>query len=601
LFGAVLLLCAVQVRSAAEALSPSYSPGPLTVEDFGLFDHEGSFYRLHYYDRDPETKAIVLFVQGNGCPLVRKRIPVLARLQSEYASAGVRFFMINVNLQDERDDVAKEARAYEIPMPILMDDTQFVGRALRLERTAEVLVIDPRGWQIAYRGAIDDQLDYEAVKPGADRAYLAEALDAVLAGKPVPLARTDSPGCRISYEEPPSAWTGGEAYREVVAPLVLNHCVPCHRPGGVAPFALSSHRKLRGWADMIREVVMTRRMPPWQADPHYGEFANDFSLTTEEQRVLLHGLDAGLPHEGGEDPLSGVKAPASVWARGEPDHILGIPEQSVPAEGVIDYRYLTFDSPFGIESWVRAVEVRPGNVEVLHHLIAYVVFDRDGEEQRRWLAAYAPGMEAEEFPAGSAIRIRSTDRLLIELHYTASGRAVTDRSEVGLYLAGDAPQVPLRTGIFMDQDIRIPPHARAHAHRQEVPVERDVVLFSLFPHMHFRGKSMRFTLRAPGGVSEILLSVPYYSFNWQRGYSLLHPKLLRAGSVLVLEASWDNSDLNPANPDPDRTVTWGEQSFDEMFFATYRYVDARAWQGRSESGASTAGVSATASATRDTQ
>lgn len=190
---------------AASGESPGVRDEARKIGDFGLFDHRGDFHRLHYYADDPETRALVLFVQGNGCPLVRKRIPALRRLQARYASQGVRFAMINVNLQDDRDEVFAEARKYDISMPILIDDTQFVGRALKLTRTAEVLVIDPSDWRIAYRGAIDDQLDYETTKREASRGYLAAALDALLEGRPISMEQSESPGCLIAYDDPPSS------------------------------------------------------------------------------------------------------------------------------------------------------------------------------------------------------------------------------------------------------------------------------------------------------------------------------------------------------------------------------------------------------------
>lgn len=568
---------ATPTRSADATTGADKATTASSVPDFGLFDHRGDFHRLHYHTDDPETRALVLFIQGNGCPLVRKRVPILNRLQAVYEPKGVRFWMLNANPQDTREEIAEEARRFDIRMPVLIDDTQFVARALQVDRTAEVLVIDPRGWQIRYRGAIDDQLEYETAKPAPDHAWLADALDAVLADRAVPKVQTDSPGCRITFLDPPAALLSDNAYAKVIAPLILDHCVRCHQPGGIAPFALSSHRKVRGWADMIREVLLTRRMPPWQADPAHGEFANDFSLSGDERRAFLQWLEAGAPAGTGGDPLAEHLPKATKWTLGTPDHVLEIPDQKVPAEGIIDYRYLTFTSPFERDVWVRAMDVQPGDHEVLHHLIAYILFERDGQEQRRWLAGYAPGSEAEAFPTGTAIRLGRGEKLLIELHYTASGRATVDRSRVAFYLTDDPSPIPLRTGIFIDQEIRIPPGARAHPHRQEIEVRRDGILFSLFPHMHFRGRSMRFGVRYPDRSTEILLSVPAYNFNWQRGYHLKTPKRIPAGSTLFLEATWDNSALNPANPDPTRTVTWGEQSFDEMFFGTYRYVDARAW------------------------
>lgn len=578
----IALAAALTALTAVDTSHDSGEASLVTVEDFGLFDHQGGFHRLHYYTDDPRTRAIVLFVQGNGCPLVRKRVPELNRLQSQYAASGVRFWMINANPQDTREELAEEAREFDIRLPILIDETQWVARSLKLDRTAEVLLIDPVSWRIRYRGAIDDRLDYETEQPKVTRRYLVAALDALLNDKPINEPVTRSPGCRITYESALGTDDNPAAYSEAIGPILLDKCIRCHRPGGIGPFALTSHRKVRGWAAMIREVVMTRRMPPWQADPHIGQFANDFSLSVEEQRRLLDWIERGALRGQGRDPLAEHESKEASWRLGPPDRVVDLKEQSVPAEGVIDYRYLTMESPFDHDVWVRAADLMPGNAKVLHHLIAYLVYDQEGEEKRKWLAVYAPGMEPEAYPTGTAILFRKQDRLLFELHYTPYGKAVIDRSRLALYLTDVPRPIHLRTGIFLDEEFVIPAGARAHPHRQERAVNRDIILFSLFPHMHFRGKSMRFEVRYPDGGRKLLLSVPYYNFNWQRAYFLSEPERIPKGSTLALEAQWDNSALNKANPDTTREVTWGEQSSDEMFFATYRFVPAREWDKRAK-------------------
>ena len=206
------------------------------------------------------------------------------------------------------------------------------------------------------------------------------------------------------------------------------------------------------------------------------------------------------------------------------------------------------DSPFAEDTWINGAEVLPGDRKALHHVIVYVVPNqKHGERHRRWLLGYAPGIEAKNFPADSGVLIRKDDRLLLELHYTSYGKETVDRTTIGLHKADEVPNHTLHTGIFIDDEIRIPAQHRNFGWSQTREMDRDVVLHALTPHMHFRGKSMRFELESPDGSIETLLSVPYYNFNWQHTYTLTSPRKLPKGSKLILHAEWDNSERNPAN------------------------------------------------------
>ena len=547
---------------------------PVTIaEDFGLFDHAGRFHQLSYYHKDPQTKAIVLFSHGIGCPLVRKRYRELEALQEQYESQGVRFWLLNASEQDLRSDLRAEAEEFDVRLPILKDGTQEVARSLGISRTGEAIVIETDDWRVLYRGKIDDRLSYEKEKPDAGEPYLKNALESLLEGNPITVSRTDAPGCKISFP----TWNAREgetiSYAEDIAPLIQRKCVGCHQKGGIGPFALSSFRKARGWADMIREVVMTRRMPPWQADPHHGSFDQDLSLSTKEQQILLHWIEQGTPRGEGEDLLTTYEPHGESWILGKPDLEIAVPDQAVPADGIVDYRYIRMDSPFAEDTWINGAEVRPGDRKALHHLIVYIVPKKEsGDRYRRWLVGYAPGIVSKRFPADSGVLVRKDEPLLLELHYTSYGKESVDRTVVGLHQAERVPEHTLHTGLFIDEKIKIPPHHRNFEWSQSREVESDIVLHSLTPHMHFRGKSMRFELEMPDGTIETLLSVPYYNFNWQHTYTLSRPRKVSQGSKLILHAEWDNSERNPANPNPDRVVTWGEQSFDEMFFGTYQFV-----------------------------
>jgi len=588
----VLLALSLCATGRAEKEPGHKTKAAGAVADFALLDHKGVFRHLYYYAKDPQTRAIVLFVQGNGCPLVRKRVPELKRLRDAYSTNGVVFWMLNANPQDTRADVAKEAAEFGIDLPILMDETQLVATDLKVVRTAEAIVLEPNTWRIRYRGAIDDRLSYEKEKPEARDHYLKDALDALLAGNAVKNEQTSAPGCVVTYAKSPAA-----SYSETIAPMLKDNCVRCHTRGGIGPFALSNYERVRGWSEMIREVLVTRRMPPWQADPHLGKFGNDFSLTPEQTRTLVQWIDAGAPRGTGEDPLAAYQAELPEWKLGKPDFIVEIPEQSVAAEGVFDYRYVTIDAPNKEDVWLRATEVVPGNTRVLHHIIATTIMpgeDRDRNGQS--LTGYAPGMGPDTLPKGTGRLLKAGSRIVLQLHYTASGKAETDRSRIGLYLASEPPQQELRSRVLIDYQFKIPPGDREYVRRKSRRFERDALLHTMNPHMHLRGKWMRYIARYPDGTEETLLNVPNYHFDWQRNYELKEPKLLPKGTEVIVEAAWDNSALNLNNPDPSKAVGWGDQTFNEMFFASYRYTypDAKLPVGRTATttSASTASPSA---------
>jgi len=567
-----LIAVAALTLSLCPASRADIAPPPpkasVAVQDFALIDHQGAFRHLYYYAKDPSTKAIVLFVQGDGCPLVRKRVPQLKRLNEAYASKGVLFWMINPNVQDSRSEVAKEATEFGIDLPILLDPTQLVARELKITRTGEAIVIEPNSWRIRYRGAIDDQLDYESQKPEAQHEYLKEALDALLAGTAIKTEATAAPGCVVTYPKSEVA-----SYSETIGPMLKANCVQCHTKGGIAPFAMSSYEKVRGWSEMMREVLVTRRMPPWQADPHVGKFGNDFSLSPEQTRTLVQWIDAGTPRGGGDDPLAGYQPELPEWKLGKPDFIVEIPEQSVAAEGIFDYRYVTVDVPNQEDVWLRATEIIPGNKRVLHHIIVNTILPgEDRNRNAKALTGYAPGMGPDLLPRGTGRLLTAGSKIVFQLHYTASGKAETDRSRLGLYLAKEPPERELRSRVLIDYKFQIPPGDQEFKRKKSGKFDKDVLLYTMNPHMHLRGKSMRYSARYPDGTEEVLLNVPNYDFGWQRNYELKEPKRLPKGTEIIVDAAWDNSLLNRNNPDPTKTVGWGDQTFNEMFFASYRYT-----------------------------
>ncbi|MBX7255790.1 MAG: redoxin family protein [Candidatus Hydrogenedentes bacterium] len=553
------------------------TPLPAVAKNFRLDDHLG---KSHELSRFRDAKAIVLFFAGNGCPIVRKSIPALKEIRDAYAPKGVVFLMINGNPNDDRASVAKEAQEFAVDMPVLLDSAQLVTKTLGVTRTAECLVIDMKNWSIAYRGALDDRLDYGAEKPAAGHAWLKSALDSVLAGTPVETPRTETKGCIIDMLPEPKHLS----YSNNVAPILKKKCVQCHSEGEIGPFSMDSYDDIAGRKRMMREVLLTRRMPPWHADPHFGVFGNDNSLKQDELRTLVAWLDAGAPRGEGDDPLLDAPKPRlTEWPLGQPDIVLPMPqEMQIPASGVVEYQYFEVPFPGQEDIYVRAADVLPGNRQVLHHVLVFIQYpDRLAAQQPEfegglegYFAGYVPGQAPVEFPKGTAKFVPAGSTFVFQVHYSPIGKPVTDLSKLGLYLyKGKQPQ-ELLTKAAYNTDFAIPPNDAAYATTATHRILRDTLLYELAPHMHYRGKDFQYQAIYPDGSSEILLSVPKYDFNWQTLYRFKEPKLLPAGTRIVCTGAFDNSSANPSNPDPNTWVGFGEQTFEEMFigYMGYSYV-----------------------------
>ena len=564
----ICLLVLVLLSPACGSM-PERVLGP-PVDNFALLDEKGDFHELRY---DSDASAIVLFVQGVGCPIGRNLIPTVNQLHQEFGPRGVRFFGFNASPQDDRESVAREVAEFGLQFPVLMDEAQHIARSLEIDRTAEAIVIDPASWRIVYRVPVDDRLDYEVQKKEPSESYLRSALDGFLSGGPIPPSGP-GPGCLIQL--------GGDApepvsYSETVAPILKQRCGECHRAGGVAPWALDSYRRVHGWSPMIREVLRTRRMPPWRIDPHVGDFPDLNLLTAEEERLIVSWIDGGSRHEGGPDPLREVEVSGGdEWKLGEPDLILDFEEQEVPATGVIPYRYVRSRLNNRENLWVRAIAVIPTNPQVVHHALVFLRDDGVNPLETfydRVLGSYAPGLKPAVAPPDTAFFVPAESRLILQLHYTPSGRSTTNRIRMGLYLSSGPPQREYKVTAIEARDLVIPAGVRSVRITESKTFRRDVDLHTLRPHMHYRGRSVRIRARYPDRSSELLLHVPDYSFDWQAFYPMAEPRILPAGTVIEAEAIYDNSANNRFNPDPLQEATWGEQLDAEMFLVYLYYTE----------------------------
>lgn len=543
------------------------------VSDFALLDHEGRFHQLSRYE---DKAAIVIYVYGNNCSVSAKMLPKLNLLQDKYSKRNIQFLMLDPFQDDNRQSVISALSSSGNKIPVLMDSSQLVSQSLGIKTAGEVLVIDPQRMELLYRGAIDSRAGSDDQPQPGDlgRNYLEEVLSAVSVNAQI---ISDVPwmhGSMVSYSAVQSAVEGGVSYVDDVVPVLERRCISCHRDGGVAPWSMSSHQMVSGWSAMIKETLLTMRMPPGQIDAQYlDKFVDVHQITDAEKAVLVSWVDNGAQLDGDVDPLLNQRPAQSEWALGEPDLIVEFPAQEIPASGVLDYKFVPVEIGLDRDRWVRAYEFDIGDKAVLHHVVAYTQDQRQqrqnasGGGSRTNFGGYAPGREYMAFEDDTGVLLEKDMRLMIQFHYTTVGRPVVDTTRIGLYFHDTPPRHPLARTAVMNGEFVVPPGVADFPVTASTKVVKDSYLYNIAPHMHYRGKRVKYRLEYPDGSMEELLSVPNFQHNWQMTYRLREPKLLPAGTVIVAEGAFDNSPLNALNPDPTQEVRWGDQVWDEMFIA----------------------------------
>ncbi len=528
-----------------------------------------------------DKKAIAVVFLGTECPINTAFLPVLIDLHKAYHEKGVQFLGINANRQDSPARVAEHARKNGVPFPVVKDPGNKIADKFGARRTPEAFVLAPGG-KVVYQGRIDDQfgLDYKrAGKP--TRRDLACALDEVLAVKAVSVPRTPVAGCLIGRARVAKA-RGAVTYAKQVSRILQKNCQECHRPGQMGPMALSTYDDAVSWAEMIREVVSERRMPPWYADPKHGKWINDRRLTKADREALLAWVDDGTPRGDDKDLPAARKFPEG-WTIGTPDVIFKLPKPfTVPAKapkGGVSYRYVVVPTNFKEDKWVERAEARPGAAEVVHHILVFIAEPGKRIDPGRpgaTLVGTAPGEMPLLLKPGMAKKVAAGSRLIFQMHYTPNGKEQVDQSMIGLIFAKKPPTqrvltLPIHDGWFMARFKSIPAGAENHKMECTHVFKQDVRITAFMPHMHLRGKDFLFEAIHPDGRREVLLSVPRYNFNWQGIYNAAEPIKLAKGSKLRCVAHFDNSAKNPSNPDPTISVTWGDQTWEEMMVGWIDY------------------------------
>jgi mono/diheme cytochrome c family protein len=432
-------------------------------------------------------------------------------------------------------------------------------------------------------------------------------------------------------------FTAGRSRKNVVftkdiAPILFKNCAQCHRPGEASPMSLLSYQETRPWAKSIREKVVNRQMPPWHADPHTGEFQNERRLSRQEIETIADWVDSGAP-EGDPRDLPPTPKFHEGWGIGQPDLTLQMPEEfTLDASGPDEYQYFVIDPKFTEDKFVQAVEARPGNRKIVHHIAAFWEaprpreqtkpspeeakkikaqmeqesiryedgfllrvkadapvandgcslpnggggFQRDTSKRlspRNTLAIYAPGRDVDVWAPGAVKRIPAGSRIILQVHYSkAAGSVQKDRSSVGLIFAKSKPTTEVETEMIFNAYMQIP----AGAERQRVSacwtVPEDINALSLMPHMHTRGAAMEIKVVFPDGKEKLVLNVPQYDFSWQTNFTFKESLLIPKGSKFLVTGYFDNSARNKYNPDPGKVIRWGEPTYDEMLVCFLEYT-----------------------------
>jgi hypothetical protein len=395
-----------------------------------------------------------------------------------------------------------------------------------------------------------------------------------------------------------------------VAPILYKNCVSCHRPGEMGPMSLLTYADVRPWARSIRERVVSRAMPPWFADPHYGKFSNDPSLPQADIDNIVAWVNAGALQGSPKDMPKVPENMVPGWGIGTPDVVVEMPEEfQIPAAGTINYRTYNVPTHFKDDLWVVAAEVRPDDRAHVHHAVVTVIEpggnkpigavevtplaqDREKDSHlspaeiesrlktersrsastEHRLAGYAVGEGPRVIPGGYAKRVPAGSTLSFSMHYTTNGTPGKDRTKIGLVLAKTPPKAEMYMGLINNGRFEIPPGDPNTKVESEGALLQDIHVWAIHPHMHVRGKDMTYTAVYPDGRRETLLSVPRYRFDWQLDYYLEQPKALPKGTKILVSAHYDNSPANKDNPDPKATVHYGDQTWDEMMAGYFTYT-----------------------------
>ncbi len=610
LLGVLAFVVFIPADEATDAPPPTVKIGEV-VADFTLTDAAGKAWSLRGLK---EPRAVVVVFLSFDCPVSCDYSQPLADLHAAFSAKGVAFVGICPRDEGDAATIAKKAKEYHLPFPVLRDPDQKATQVLGARTTPEVFVLDGQR-TLRYRGRIDDGYLARLKKsPRIQRQDLKLALTAVVAGEVVAVAETEAIGCPIAL--PPAKTAGKVVFHRDVAPILQKHCQECHRPGGVGPFALLSYRQARNWAEDIRDYTRSHTMPPWK--PTDGPaFRNERRMTEAEVATLAAWVEGGTP-EGDAKAAPAPRTFATGWQLGKPDLVLTVPDDfELAATGGDHFRCFVLPTGLTEDRYVTAIELHPGNPRVVHHAVVLLdpgqrgrkaeAAQKERDERREkpradrgpgyispmglellpssllgpWpiVGVWTPGQVPAHLPGGTGYYLPKGSDLVLQIHYHRSGRAEKDRTAIGLYFA-KKPNVHRIEGFTVPGNLLYLPAGQDRIRvTGRVYAPQDITLHSVFPHMHLIGKEVKVTMTPPGGTTRTLLEVKNWDFNWQETYYYRQPIEVPADTRFDLEAIYDNSAKNPANPfSPPRTIFVGLETTNEMCLVHFEATSKR--QGR---------------------
>ncbi len=582
------------VRQGPQPVRPGDHGVGRLVPDASFTDVAGKTHKLSEFTKQ---RAIVVAMTSTSCPISKKYLPTLVELVK--ASTGdVAWVLVNPVATDKTAEMQTAAQQFEGKAIYVHDRDGELAQSLGALTTTDVVVIDAAR-TVVYHGAIDDQYGFGYSIDAPRYRYLADALSALSAGKQPLVAATEAPGCTL--DRPSAAPVTTEVtYHNRISRIVQQHCLECHRDGGVGPFSLASFDDVVAHAGMIKQVVDRGVMPPWFAADSSGKgdaksshatWANDRSLATAEKQDLLAWIAGGKP-QGDRRDAPRPRPFADGWLIGKPDAVFEFAKPlAIKATGTMPYQNIVVETNLTEDKWVQAIEVQPGDRGVVHHVLVFVQGSDDKDKGSRDDAAaerggfwgiYVPGQSTLVYPDGFAKRIPKGAKLRFQMHYTPNGTATTDKSRIGLIFAKAPPLHEVKVAGIVNARISIPPGADNHLEEATLRLPLDAQIMGFLPHMHLRAKACRYEV-TKNGETTTALDIPRYDFNWQLLYRYFEPLALQQGDAIKFTVWYDNSANNPANPDPTKTVRWGSQTFDEMHLGYVEYFVPGAKPGESPS------------------
>lgn len=589
--GAVLIVAGIVKYHSQKSIQP-YGYGyknKLTeasgeVTNFSLLDHAGVFHEL--YRRSDVDFLVFVSHQMQHTPDVL----LLKDLKKTFEKKKVDFYMINSGPQDKRTDIIEWADKNKIDIPVLLDPSQLITEALGLTAVPQVIILNTRGWRKVYSAPLNEKLKGALEKVSSNMAAGFESVDTL---SPVQFLYPQ----KISFEKD-------------VKPIVLKKCLYCHASErGFLPY-LDSYEKLRNWTAMMRETIVTERMPPFSADTLYGTYQNDSSLSPREKVLFVKWIDQGAPYDG---PDGKAKFPPPVQSDNSLKNIKPVYRATmdkpieVPASGKVEYSYTQLGGPAPYDMWVEAIRFHSDNPRQLHHVSLMVTskplsfyeqmsaeknpqtHDENLRKQKQdgdielFILGTLVNYESENNPnyartqvfgagrrrtvlfrQGTGLFIKKGSFLILESHHMGTGRDETEKTTLEFFgkLEKKASLRQLHNKTLTNWKLKIPPMvSHFKVETGEWKIDRKVGLLSMLGHLHMRGRAIKLFATTPEGKKITVSSIPNYYYGWQTGSGLVlkEPMIFAPGTVFKSECTFDNSPYNPFNPDPQKTVLFGQR------------------------------------------